>query len=204
MCTVQHRPQITGCPRITNIKCHWRVPKKSINWATAVTNINTQDISVTSKVYPKHQIYVVRVHKTKKHPDVHPVFTIFATGYVNCTSIPSFAVLSSAVTQFCCCFQLSKTDLYSFAVDNISACGRLDQRINLSKIVSPDKYLNIHVHYQPERFPGTFLKFRGKGGCVGIFGNGKLTFLGAKSKQHLLYMRRTLNYILQMSDCKIE
>ena len=87
----------------------------------------------------------------------------------------------------------------AFKIDNISACADLNANVHLMSICNNGVTADIHtIHYQPERFPCVYLK-PGEGGSIGVFANGKVTFLGAKSVRHLWHMWASLQFLLETS-----
>ena len=66
--------------------------------------------------------------------------------------------------------------ILNLKIDNLTATFNVKQRLNLLKLYN----LSEKVKYNPERFPGLFLKDCGKT-CL-IFKNGKIIILGCKTK----------------------
>jgi TATA-box binding protein (TBP) (component of TFIID and TFIIIB) len=134
---------------------------------------------------------------------VSPVYTIFQGGHINVTKIRKYQDLRSAINIFCEILSIDRKLISGFKVDNISAHARLrTQRINLRKLrYTPsmkELYLDLKVHYNPERFPCVHLKFP-DGGCAGVFKNGQLTFVGAKTSRYLYFMANVVEYIIATS-----
>ena len=115
---------------------------------------------------------------------VRKIFTyiIFKTGkqknnHINITKINSEPVIKTAI-------EILQTILKNIViqkqtVDNITASVNLYKPITLSHI--PNIYRNIDctISYNPEKFPGLFIKV--KNGTIIIFHTGKCIIIGAKT-----------------------
>jgi hypothetical protein len=80
-------------------------------------------------------------------------------------------------------------------IDNLTATFNIKQKINLLKLYHSSE----KVKYNPERFPGLFLKDCGKT-CI-IFKNGKIVILGCKNKKEVCetwqkILKKILNVII--------
>jgi len=116
-------------------------------------------------------------------------YTIFKTNkfgenHINITKIPLLDKVKDAVNYFLVLFNCKKIKC---VIDNISATTFCGKQLNLREIVSIEKYKTIDqfktVKYNPEIFPGMFLKF--KCGTVILFHSGKIVLIGCKKESDL-------------------
>lgn len=87
------------------------------------------------------------------------------------------------------------SEILNFKIDNITANFDLNRKINLLNLYK----ISEKVKYNPERFPGLFIKDFGKT-CI-IFKNGKVIILGCKCEKDLCIiwqkvLKRILNVII--------
>ena len=79
-----------------------------------------------------------------------------------------------------------------FKVDNITATGSLDRTIELEDFIQGNSDISSFISYQPEVFPGLFLK--NQFGKTIIFKSGKLVIIGCKTTYEL---EEVLSWVLQ-------
>jgi len=72
-------------------------------------------------------------------------------------------------------------EILDVITDNIVAKSSLMKKIDLSKI--PEKGAFSEIKYNPERFPGLFIKFR-PGTCI-VFHSGKIVIVGCKKIENV-------------------
>ena len=70
-----------------------------------------------------------------------------------------------------------------YNVDNITAGSDLRTNIDLEKFILNNQDISDLMNYNPERFPGLFL--RGEYGKVLLFKSGKMVFVGCKTNDQI-------------------
>lgn len=105
----------------------------------------------------------------------------FVVIHVNITGIKDFSKISQSILNLKnSFFRKKKTKILKVKIDNITSSFSFPKRIILPFI----KKRNFNTKYNPERFPGLFLKF--EEGTAIIFENGKVNIVGSKSKENVL------------------
>lgn len=110
-----------------------------------------------------------------------------SNGFVNITGIKSLQDIPFNVTnQFCTSFSLVREDIGELTIDNITAVGNFNRRINLEKLHhlanSRKKYFT--VHFDRQIFPGAFCKTFGFG-TLSVYASGKYVVVGAKCQERI-------------------
>lgn len=150
---------------ISNIKISC-VFKISCNWIEQLKNITYRrgiPLKITANIYVVKDQYVMCFF-AKKDGSVH----------INVTKIKNYQEIFHFLFFFSKNYFIGDSKLLSLKVDNITAssyCEKSDIFYNILKS-------NLNYKYNPERFPGIFIKFT-KGSCI-IFKNGKINILGCK------------------------
>jgi TATA-box binding protein (TBP) (component of TFIID and TFIIIB) len=177
-------------PKITNVKCSWRIPKSSLKFSEILHNI--KNTNFTGIHYKQYGFIVIR-HMNKKKK--FPVYTIFPSGFVNCTGFITVRNSNDAIHLFCNILNLPLKHINAYKIDNISACATIGYPINLINVDNSTTKHFPKSHYNPEKFPCIYLHFI-NGGCLGLFGNGRVTFVGGKSQKHINSMWNCLKQLL--------
>jgi hypothetical protein len=170
---------------ISNIKVSFNIENNFL-WKDALNNI----CKLNSFPAPvkKSNIIVIKCKYTfcifeKKNNFIH--FNV--TGIKNFQSVDEFKTYFKNIFFPC--------EILNFKIDNITATFNLNNEINLFKLYE----ISNKVNYNPERFPGLFLKDFEKT-CI-IFKNGKVIILGCKSEKEInliwrKVLKQTLNVII--------
>jgi len=119
------------------------------------------------------------------------VFSVFQkSGAVNITGIPSFDKISNAVKTFCRLFGINQEQLTPFIIDNITASGDFNQKVNLSRlkhlINSNDKQSIISsAAFNPQKFAGCICRTFARCGTCTVFRSGKYNIVGATCTEQI-------------------
>jgi TATA-box binding protein (TBP) (component of TFIID and TFIIIB) len=117
--------------------------------------------------------------------DVHTYIIFPSNGFVNITGIKSLQDLPFRVIElFCSTFSVSKEEIGELVVDNITAVGNFNRRVNLEKLQQVANVKSAHrsyftVHFDRHIFPGAFCKTFGFG-TLSVYASGKYVVVGAK------------------------
>jgi TATA-box binding protein (TBP) (component of TFIID and TFIIIB) len=133
------------------------------------------------------------------------VYTIFRPGkkssnHINITKIKNFDEIEKAV---------KKLDVFKFKVnenslkiDNITGSIDLKKEINIQKVINivtkEEKFNNIKVSYNNEKFPGLFLKVKAVGTII-VFYSGKVVFVGCKTLSNLECLASLTRVLMEMN-----
>src|SRR5574343_477094 len=129
--------------------------------------------------------------------------------HVNVTNIKSFGDINSAVSHLACLRLIALPGTIS--VDNVTGLmqvGRLiitdvirlielnekEVCLKLDSVLSGTHSLS--VHYNNERFPGLFIKFKrssSKSGTAIVFHSGKIVIIGCKNPMQLRWISKAVN-----------
>ena len=190
-------------PKITNVKFSFKIPPKyaSLQW---INKERREDLC--SLVVHKHGFITLRVHSNEKNISVTPVFIIFPKGHVNCTKIADMHCVSIAMRILCRILRIPRRNgrfpITKLHIDNISAFTSLHKFIDLNSVSALT--LNdvfVRVRYNPEIFPCVYIR-HAYGGSIGLFSNGMVTFVGAKSRAHIDSMWRELKNLIKHDECE--
>jgi TATA-box binding protein (TBP) (component of TFIID and TFIIIB) len=114
-------------------------------------------------------------------------FIIFPkSGFVNITGIKSFSDLKNVIPHFCKVFDIKLTEPAELIIDNISAAGSFNRKVNLvrlQEVINSEK-TDFSVHYDRNFFSGAFCKAIGFG-TVTVFPSGKYVVVGPKCQEHV-------------------
>ena len=77
----------------------------------------------------------------------------------------------------------NKSDKIFHSIDNITASGRLCEKLDLIEFIKCNTHYQDFIDYNPERFTGLFV--RGQYGKAILFSNGKVVYIGCKDKTQL-------------------
>lgn len=191
-------------PKISNLKISWKIRKvllgkkffRSLHTSSHILIL--PQIKATVRFIPGSGFWIIKIIENEK-TNVFPIFTIFRCGHINCTKIKNRAAIRHCMKLFYVILlhiiKQKKILIKPFIctnIDNISAFGDVGQTLLLKNTYHPpvdELMCKIKFHYNPERFPCLYIKFEKKlGGCIGLYANGKVTFVGAKSEKHLRWM----------------
>ena len=132
--------------------------------------------------------------------DPRCVYTIFQSGFVNCTGLRSMQKCNEAVSRYKSWFNLDLVE--GFKVDCLSAHCHLGRRVDLKKIQNNHPFdFDVRISFCPEVFAGCILRFSGGRvqGSASVFGNGKVTFVGVKSEREVNILYHAVKFILKTS-----
>ena len=105
--------------------------------------------------------------------------------HVNITKIPSFDHVTKAIEELKNIIE-NPFSVEQISIENITCLYILNKEINLIEIFKNVLSSNfskdiIHVRYNPEKFPGMFIKLRK---CsILLFSSGKMVVIGATTKE---------------------
>ena len=159
-------------PKISNIKGHVKLGELSLKQLQA---------NLKEKEFVRHGNYISLKGKYS--------YVIFPkNGYVNVTGIRKIEEISCVLHNLCLDFSLDRDLIVSdFIIDNTTATGNLEKRINLSTLqeyIVTKPSCDFTVSYNRDIFSGAFIK-----SCFGptviIFSSGKYNILGSKCLQSL-------------------
>ena len=131
-------------------------------------------------------------------------YTIFESGFINITKIPSFTFIPFSIIKLKHIFHNYPYfgKLLKYQVDNITAHVNIHNPIKLNffcKINNNTKCIiptinNYTLQYNPEWFHGAKLKLIGISGVIIIFCSGKINILGCKSQKNILLLLKQFVY----------
>jgi TATA-box binding protein (TBP) (component of TFIID and TFIIIB) len=165
-------------PVVKNVKIHFKVADIS-RLNTGIADLLTLKLEntfpISDTLTRKHNFCVF------KRRFVYIIF--YNTGFVNCTKIRNYSEISAALEEFS---QVFKLDLEYFStpiIDNTTSSGSFDKVIYLNKLKEKIQAQNVFqkVNFNPEHFPGLFIKTNN--GTIIVFHSGKYTIIGAKCQQ---------------------
>jgi TATA-box binding protein (TBP) (component of TFIID and TFIIIB) len=161
---------------ITNIKVSINIEQESLDSVEK----KISDFSLTHKRYNN---FIV--------PRDNFVYTIFRSGknnsnHVNITKIKHLNQVEKAINNL---KNLSlNVNEKSLRIDNITGSTNLKKEVNIENIITflslNEKFKNIKVSYNNEKFPGLFLKINYLGTII-FFHSGKIVFVGCKTEENL-------------------
>jgi TATA-box binding protein (TBP) (component of TFIID and TFIIIB) len=126
------------------------------------------------------------------------VISIFLnSGAVNITGIPSFKKISSAVKYFCHLFRINQRQLTPLIIDNITASGDFNQKVNLKQLKhfingNCEKSIVTSATFNTQRFPGCICRTFSRIGTCTVFRSGKYNIVGAKCLKHIRRITREM------------
>lgn len=161
---------------VKNIKISVKV--KTICLKNTIKKLNSQNIGVN--------VYLNYITFKNKYSYVIFKTSKCGTNHVNVTKIEDFSHINESLTvlQRCC-----GVTVLSHKVDNIIATYSGLNTINLPDLVIKNVF-NC-TKYNPERFPGLFVKC--EDGTVIIFHSGKLVIVGCKTLNEIWHL---FNYVV--------
>ena len=186
------------CLRVTNLKFSFKV--NHILWKekqqTALICLKRR-----GKVLKEHaNLWTFQLQETVK-------IVVFKNGHIN-AMVRDQSQMKSCIHAFCFEFYLdSERDIYAITLDNIVANTQLVFKevsmLNWAKFMLQHAELNpqieiVNVIYSVENLSCAQIKTRY--GLIKLFRNGKVTFMGVKSTEHLMllweYVKRETNHFL--------
>lgn len=109
--------------------------------------------------------------------------------HINITKIRSFCEIDVSINYFFELFKIPFSYFHSMSIDNITVTGKVDRKVNLLDFIQ--KNSDLSISHNPEKFPGLFIKFIGKGTLI-LFSSGSYVIIGAKSKEFITSIHNTL------------
>lgn len=130
------------------------------------------------------------------------VYTLFQSGFVNCTGLRNINEVKNAVKSFRSWFDLDNVQNYK--IDCLSAHCNTGRKVDLCaiRVIEEEDGPVMTVSFCPERFPGCIIRF--PRGSATVYGNGKITFVGGRSDKDIrnIFLRTLL--ILEKSAWRSE
>ena len=115
----------------------------------------------------------------------------FNDQHVNITKLQNTNNIISAVEDLAWLIDTEPKNIFC-SVDNITATGNLEKNIDLEEFLHVNSDLKDFISYQPERFPGLFI--RSRNGKIIVFKSGKMVFVGCKKAHQIEDLNK---YMLQ-------
>lgn len=175
-------------PVLKNIKAHFKVCESQL----AHLQRHVNELTKRGKIVKTLNFFILK--KNKAVGTVFTYTTFPATGYINVTGIPSFQQIENCLQEFVGLFHLSRADLKDFAVDNITASGRFQSRLNLVSAALKLSRSDIFCQ-SSSKFPGIVAKFP-KVGTILLFSSGKYSIVGAKWMHQATHIFLKVNAVL--------
>jgi TATA-box binding protein (TBP) (component of TFIID and TFIIIB) len=168
-------------PSINNIKTHIYLTPKGRDKLLA--HIKLFDLPIK-----RHSNFFVCRDPSKERR----VYIIFEKqGFINITGIRDFSSLNDVIPQLCNFFTLLPIDVVSSEpiVDNISAAGAFNRRIDLNRLRQSlnsksglDCYFTVILNRN--KFPGASCRTK-QSGTITVFTSGKYVIVGSKCLNHM-------------------
>lgn len=160
--------------KLNNIKGHFSTVK--IRKLKTKLKEFSLDTNMNVKLY--HNFCVLR--------DKFVYIIWFNSGFVNVTKITSPDMMETSILHFCKVFSIRSKHVSSFIIDNLTASGKLQCKINLRQLSSlkVDKTL-MGIDYNVAKFPGAFIHVYNEGTFT-IFGSGSYNIIGCKCEQSMV------------------
>lgn len=179
--------------QMTNFKVSWKVGRLFPllkDWEGAIRS-KRDVLSVVS-----HSNFII----VRLSPECKGVYTIFLSGFINCTGLVNHQHCVDAIHRFKKWFDLARVE--HFKIDCISAHSNLGRSVVLQDIEN-NTDLIADIHFTPELFAGCLIRFRSElNGSAYVFGNGKVTLVGAKSQRDVHRIYAAVLLILNTSACR--
>lgn len=130
------------------------------------------------------------------HKSVPFTYIIFHSGFINAVGIRVKDDITKAVEHFCTLNHLSKKDISSITIDNITAKGKLRHSLSLERLFHfskkvRGKYLS---NYNPLHFPSLNLSFTY--GKILLFKNGKFSAVGIRCIEDIINIRHEMDVFI--------
>ena len=129
------------------------------------------------------------------------VFIIFHSRsdlvHVNVTKIPELTSIRDSVYLFKKIFKCTTSDIGQFHVDNITGAGQHEKEALDIELISEkcSASTGFHCHYNPQRFPGFFLKTQW--GTALLFKNSKkFTTVGSRNQEDLFRLHHVIQQLV--------
>ena len=152
--------------QICNIKVSFTI-KKDKKWYEKIKDVcvkNKKNLKKSGNITTFKYIFSFCFFE-KKTEYIH----VNATGIKKEEDIPNFKIFFYN--------NILKEEIHNFKIDNITASFSINKDLNLNTIFNSFE----NVKYNPERFPGLFLKHNSS--TAVIFRNGKINILGCKNSK---------------------
>jgi len=179
-------------PQISNFKVSWKTralyPLLK-DWHRALAT--KEDVVLTKR---HSNFLVVRVN-----PELRGIYTVFQSGFINCTGLRNVFECSEAVNRFKRWFGLHTVE--GFKIDCISAHSNLGRLVDLRRVKNNHPLdLKADIFFSPEVFAGCLIRFSEKlEGTAYVFGSGKVTIVGGKNIRHINLLHQSVLHILHTS-----
>jgi TATA-box binding protein (TBP) (component of TFIID and TFIIIB) len=178
--------QGTVPPSVNNIKVRVKVEESALSrlrLALLELEKNTGHTPKKKKIFQRYHNFIV-------YRSSYTFTVFFDKGAANITGIPNFLSAPHAIQSFCEQFNVSKSELSTPIVDNVTASGTFDKFINLRElkrvINCPENEGSLisSASFNVNYFPACFCKTQSIG-TVAVFGSGKFNIVGAKCQDHV-------------------
>jgi TATA-box binding protein (TBP) (component of TFIID and TFIIIB) len=180
-----------GAPTVKNIKIHFKCSDtKNIN--LSISRIIDDELkgSTTTDVNNNKKSLLIR-HNFVVYRDRFVYIIFFQSGFVNATKIKNENEIEDAVEHFKKVFRV-QSSIEESIIDNYQGSGSFYRKLALKELkvflnleIQSSAKSEMEVSYNPEHFPGLFLKI-GKHGKIIIFSSGKFTIVGCKNESGFL------------------
>ena len=163
---------------------------------------NTENISFNRDIFIK-QYSNFNVIKNKYAYIIFTKSKIRQKFHINITKIPSFDHVPKAIEELKNIIE-NQFSVEDIKIENITCLHILNKDINLIEIFRNIPLNNfskdiIHMRYNPEKFPGMFIKLRK---CsILLFSSGKMVVIGATSKEEA---KNGIFFVMNMVKMRFE
>jgi len=168
----------------------------AVSWKTCLGGLKSSFETLVNRRYLNRVFHIIyhanfAVLRSKHLPFV---YIVFYGGHVNCTGIPNSADIDRATRLFKLAFGVK---VFNCKTRAIAATTNTLKTITQGSITEIKRLLfgKDQLFYVRDFFTGALIRFE-NGGSAQIFYSGKVNFLGAKDKGHLLRMYIIIFYLL--------
>lgn len=175
-------------PKINNVNISFKISTDKLS------NIFDSDFPLQSH----NNIHIIRDPEIKKR-----VYTVFRSGHINITGLPTFRDISDGLSRFNTLFNQTVA-VKDITVNNSTASGRLyndTKFLNFQKIKEEIKKHSscdnkMTFNFRPHYFPGAILRRKNKSTII-LFCNGKYNIIGSKDRLSVREAHRFLNVVIR-------
>lgn len=173
-------------PVIVLVKFHFRVSTEVCKPGNFIQYVQKNKSSDQSCV--RHNNFVIL-----RSTDHAFVYTIFDSGFINCTGSTSLVSVPEAIKYAKEIIFKGKAEIHAFKIDTITGCCHYGEPIRLSSIKCIPK-LSVdgadgnyyRISFNPEAFAGLTIRFLAHKGTLNVFSTGQIVIIGAKNSEGML------------------
>lgn len=148
-------------------------------------------LDIVSSILEEKQISAKKYNNFISFNDIY-TYIVFKSGdtglnHINITKIPDRLSVQLAIKALS---DLFNCEVFFYKVDNIIATFNTHRRLNLNSLSKTLTAEGFYIKYNPEKFPGLFLK-ESKGTII-IFHSGKTVFVGCQDEENIECLLKTL------------